>query len=174
MIKDNVPSFVAEMGGIKELFSAEQPETDALEGAAEDMLKEFRGASFTEKTAAYWEKLCGLEPADAWPIERRRERVRAAMCVPSCMTPNVLKEIIEYTGGVETEVFEDADAYTVKVRFVGEKGIPVYLDDILKAIERIRPFHVKVEKEFTWAKLEEIEGALESAAAASLAEIAVM
>jgi len=175
MIKDNVPSFVANTGGIADLMRAEQPETDRLDADVEALLKEFFVGSFTEKTVVLWEEMCDLKPAPVWPIERRRERVRAAMCMPPCITPAVLKEIIEYTGGVEVEIEEDTEACAAKVRFVGEKGIPVYLEDILAAIERIRPFHIAFGTEYVWAKLFDIaDNTLEGMAEKRLADTAVM
>ena len=175
MIRDNVPEFLRDIYDLKTLFDAEQPQIDELLNAAEDMLKEFRTAFFSEKTAQLWEELCGLTPAPAWNIDRRRERVRSRICVPSNITAEALKEIIEYTGGVEVELVEIPEEYTVIVRFVGEKGIPQYLDDIFEAVNRIRPFHIKVEPEFTWAKLQDLSTEkLEDMADKQLLQMAVL
>ncbi|MFQ7067434.1 MAG: putative phage tail protein [Christensenellaceae bacterium] len=149
MLTDNLPKHIADALG--ELLDAEQPEIDKLEKEIGDMLPEFFIQSATAKTLSYWEDLLGFDHPDGWSDERRKERIRARMLCPSPLTPKTLKETIEKAGGVEVELIEDADAQTVTVKFVGAKGVPKYLADIQREVELIRPLHIPVLYEFSFA-----------------------
>jgi len=174
MLRENLPPFVAAVPEIAELFLAEQPEIDRLEAAAEAMLREFSVGGITERTVELWEDLMGFFHAPDWPIERRRERIKSRLLTADrAMTPAALKEIIERVGGVEVEITENPDAYYALVTFVGQYGVPRYLEDIKREVELIRPFHITIGYEDIYATLDKYaDFTLNSLAGSTLLELA--
>lgn len=151
-IRDNVPSFVAEVAQMARLMAAEQPEIDRIDGRAESTLGDFFVASFTAMTASAWEKFMGFAPAPAWPIERRRERIRARLLSVSPMSKDDFKRIVENAAGTQVEITEQIDDGTITVKFVGIYGVSPYLDDIKAELERIRPYHLPIIYEWIYVK----------------------
>lgn len=150
MLRDNLPGFLTEIPELADLLAAEQPEIHRLEAGTEAMLGEFSVSTFTEATAAHWERLVGLEPAPGWEMERRRERVRARLLATSPMSPRAFKEIVEKLAGTEIELAEDAANSRVTIRFVGEYGVSPYIEDIQEELGRILPLHLWPEYEFVY------------------------
>ena len=150
MLGDNLPGFLTEIPELADLLAAEQPEIHRLEKRTEAMLGEFSISTFTEATAAHWERLVGLEPAPGWELERRRERVRARLLATSPMSPAAFKEIVERLAGTEIELTEDAVGSRVTVKFVGEYGVSPYIEDIKAELGRILPLHLWPEYEFVY------------------------
>ena len=75
MLKKSVPPFVAQMREMAELFGAEQPELDRLEGILTELL-----AQFYIKTATYslnqWEQDFGIAENPELTQEQRRAAAR--------------------------------------------------------------------------------------------------
>lgn len=153
MLKDNLPAFVAGIQEMDELLAAEQPEIDRLDLAVAQTLDEFRVDSMTVRTVSLWEELLGFDHPSAWEINRRRERIRARLLASAPVTPDMLRQVIESTGGVQVQVQEDASVPKVTVTFIGQYGIPAYMDDIAQEVERLRPYHVPVEYVYLTAYL---------------------
>ena len=78
MLKKSVPPFVAQMREMAELFGAEQPELDRLEGILTELL-----AQFYIKTATYslnqWEQDFGIAENPELTQEQRRAQVLAKL-----------------------------------------------------------------------------------------------
>ena len=78
MLKKSVPTFVAQMMEIAQLFTAEQPELDKMEADLSELLRQFY-----IKTATYsldiWEDEFGLERNSALTLMQRRARVLAKL-----------------------------------------------------------------------------------------------
>ena len=151
-IKDNLPDFVTEIKQMADLIRAEQPELDRIEGEASASLGEFFVGTFTEAMAAKWEELMGFTPAPAWEIERRRERVRARLLSASPMSKAEFQAIVENAAGTEVRITEDADNYTITIKFIGIYGVSPYLEDIKLELERIRPFHLQITYEWVYVQ----------------------
>jgi len=175
MIKDNLPNFITAITEMAEVIDAEQPSITALDTASDDMLQEFFVATFTETTAALLEEFVGFEPAPAWPIDRRRDRVKARLLHSSPITPALLEEIIEDVGGVPCAVTSNPNALTATVTFLGNQGVPTYLDDIKKEVELIRPYHIPISYVFTYVYLSMLaNNKLSDMAGKTLAELSVL
>ena len=151
-IKDNLPDFVTKTKQMADLIRAEQPELDRIEGKAAASLEEFFAGTFTETTAEKWEELMGFSPAPAWEIERRRERVRARLLSTSPISKTEFRAIVENAAGTEVQITEEADNYTITIKFVGIYGVSPYLDDIKLELERIRPFHLQIAYEWVYVQ----------------------
>ena len=124
-----MPPIVAGMQEMAELFAAEQPEIDRLDADVLAMLKEFSYRTITARTMRHWEELMGFSPAPGWDIQRRRDRIYSRLITASPITPKRLQEIIEKVGSVECEV---------------------YIEDIKKEVEAIRPYHVPVYYQYAY------------------------
>jgi uncharacterized protein YmfQ (DUF2313 family) len=91
---------------MRELLEAEQPEIDRLDADVEAMRREFFTVTITARTINQWEDLLGFARKPAWPIARRRDRVKARLMASTPITPARMKELIERIGGVEVELIE--------------------------------------------------------------------
>lgn len=151
-IKDNLPDFITEIKQMADLIRAEQPELDRIEEKAAASLEEFFAGTFTDATAEKWEELMGFSPAPAWEIERRRERVRARLLSTSPMSKAEFQAIVENAAGTEVQITEDADNYTITIKFIGIYGVSPYLEDIKMELERIRPFHLQIIYEWIYTQ----------------------
>lgn len=138
------------MQEMAELFAAEQPEIDRLDADVLAMLKEFSYRTITARTMRHWEELMGFSPAPGWDIQRRRDRIYSRLITASPITPKRLQEIIEKVGSVECEVLNDASVPCATVKFLGAYGVPVYIEDIKKEVEAIRPYHVPVYYQYAY------------------------
>ena len=174
MIRDNLPPYVADSPDMADLLQAEQPEISQLEINAEAMLREFFVDTVTVRTVGHWETQLGFDHPAGWPIDRRISRVKARLMASSPVTPAMLKEVIERVGGVECEIVERPGDPSATVKFVGQMGIPLYLDDIMDEVDTIRPGHVPVDYEYSFAALNSYEAyTLEGLAQYTLEDLAL-
>ncbi len=127
----------------------EQPEFDRLDAAVDATHDEYH-IDTTVRLIGDWEDAAKLSRRPTWPIERRRERVKSRLYSQESLDLPRLKEIIEKIGGVEVELTEHYDECVITVRFVGEVGVPLYLDDIKEELELIRPYHIWLEYEYIY------------------------
>lgn len=118
MLKKSVPPFVARMREMAELFEAEQPELDRLEGILTELL-----AQFYIKTATYslnqWEQDFGIVEDPELTQEQRRARVLAKLNMRMPATVKMLENLVRQTMGAENVRIEEHPteyAFTVYVQ----------------------------------------------------------
>ena len=109
MLKKSVPPFVAQMREMAELFGAEQPELDRLEGILTELL-----AQFYIKTATYslnqWEQDFGIAENPELTQEQRRAQVLAKLNMRMPATVKMLENLVRQTVGAENVWIEEHPA----------------------------------------------------------------
>lgn len=88
-----------------------------------------------------WESIFGI-PNSEDPDERRRERILAKKRGGGTGTIAHLKKVISSFSNGEVEIAELYGSYMIKITFVGQLGVPPFLDDVKAAIDEIIPAHI--------------------------------
>lgn len=141
MLKKSVPPFVARMREMAELFGAEQPELDRLEGILTELL-----AQFYIKTATYsleqWEQDFGLVVDPELTLEQRRARVLAKLNMRMPATVKMLENLVRQTMGEENVRIEEHPAEYAFTVYVQEDKLSALLGIARKAVHDARPAHL--------------------------------
>lgn len=141
MLKKSVPSFVAQMREMAELFGAEQPELDRLEGILTELL-----AQFYIKTATYsldqWEEDFGIVKDPELTQEQRRARVLAKLNMRMPATVKMLENLVRQTMGEENVRIEEHPAEYAFTVYVQEDKLSDFLGIARRAVHTARPAHL--------------------------------
>ena len=87
-------------------------------------------------------------------VETKRSRVIARLQSNQIFTKEDLHQLILLYDKTDCSIIEDFANYTVYVLFDGRVGKPYNLDEIEKAVEEVKPAHIRIEYQFvknTWA-----------------------
>lgn len=99
---------------------------------------------------ALWEDYLGIKTMSGQSDFTRREVIKSKLRSAGTTTVALIKTVSEaYTNG-EVEVTEDNTNYTFTITFVSTKGRPPNLDQLMAAIEEIKPAHLAVEYVFIY------------------------
>ncbi len=141
MLKKSVPPFVAQMREMAELFGAEQPELDRLEGILTELL-----AQFYIKTATYsldqWEEDFGIVKDPELTREQRRARVLAKLNMRMPATVKMLENLVRQTMGEENVRIEEHPAEYAFTVYVQEDKLSDFLGIARRAVHAARPAHL--------------------------------
>ncbi len=97
-----------------------------------------------------WEKELAIETNKTLSDEFRREIIMAKMRGTATTTKALIKSVAVAFSNGEVEVIEDNAKYTVKIKFVGTRGVPANLEDFKKMLSQIIPAHLVIEYVFTY------------------------
>ena len=141
MLKKSVPPFVAQMREMAELFGAEQPELDRLEGILTELL-----AQFYIKTATYslnqWEQDLGIAENPELTQEQRRAQVLAKLTMRIPATVKMLENLVRQTVGAENVWIEEHPAEYAFTVYVQEDKLSDFLWIARRAVHDARPAHL--------------------------------
>lgn len=97
-----------------------------------------------------YEKIHGIQVDVSKTDEFRRERIRAKIRGTGTVTKQMIKEVAKSYSGGEVEVLENPSEYGFVIRFVGTKGIPANMGDLILTIEEIKPAHLRYTFEYIY------------------------
>lgn len=141
MLKKSVPPFVAQMREMAELFTAEQPELDRLEGILQELL-----AQFYIKTATYsldmWEEEFGLSHDPTLTLQQRRARVLAKLNTRTPATVKMLENLVRQTMGEDIVWIEEHPEDYMFIVYVQEEKLSGLLGIAKDAVHAARPAHL--------------------------------
>lgn len=103
-----------------------------------------------------YEKIYGLEVDISKSNDFRRERIKAKLRGQGTTTKELIKNVVSSFSNGDVEVIEDSANYTFKIKFVGVKGIPSNMADLILTIEEIKPAHLSFSFEYsynTWSDI---------------------
>lgn len=146
-----LPKYYSKSQLVKDLYSVIQKALDMVdeELAEEDM----RLFITTTDDFTLHEKDVGLTEIVA-DVETKRSRVIARLQSNQIFTKEDLHQLILLYDKTDCSIIEDFANYTVYVLFDGRVGKPYNLDEIEKAVEEVKPAHIRIEYQFvknTWA-----------------------
>lgn len=162
MLKKSVPPFVAQMREMAELFYAEQPELDRLEGILSALL-----AQFYIKTATYsldmWEEEFGLSHDPTLTLQQRRARILAKLNTRTPATVKMLENLVKQTMGEDIVWIEEHPENYMFIVYVQEEKLSELLGIAKDAVYAARPAHLNykfIERLIRTAVLEAYAGVI--------------
>lgn len=87
----------------------------------------------------------------------RRERIKAKIRGIGTVTKEMVKDVAASYSNGEVEVIEDTANYRFIIKFVGVKGIPANMADLIITINEIKPAHLAFEFEYTYITWNEFD-----------------
>lgn len=98
-----------------------------------------------------YENIYGIEVDAGLSNIMRREIIRAKMRGSGTTTKQLVQDVASSYSYGSVSVAEANEIYTIKITFVGEKGIPKNLKALKKALREIIPAHLVIEYIFTYS-----------------------
>jgi len=105
-----------------------------------------------------YEKIYGIQVEVSKSNEFRRERIRAKIRGTGTVTKQMIENVAKSYSNGEVEVIENTEDYSVKVKFVGTKGIPSNMADLTLTINEIKPAHLSFSFEYTYNIWNDVAG----------------
>lgn len=140
-LKRYVPLFVWEKAEMDALYTAQGYECGLLRHHLADLIDQCFVRTATWGLVR-WEEVFGITTNFFLTYEQRREVVLAKMRGQETTTLEVIRRTALAFTGVEAEVVEDYAHYFFYVKFVGAYGIPPNMQQLINAIEEIKPAHL--------------------------------
>ena len=151
-----LPRFYRGLKEMQQIQSTLQQELTAAEDYIKDILAQMSLHSATWGLRL-WEKELGLETNESLSFTMRREIIRAKMRGSGTTTKKLVTEVAQSYSYGEVTVTEVNEIYTIKITFVGEKGIPANLAALKRALREIIPAHLVVQYVFTYLTWDEFD-----------------
>lgn len=142
---------------MKELQNILSKETNSLATKLNETIDQCFVETSTNLLSRY-ERIYGLEIDVSKSNEFRRERIKAKIRGQGTTTKEMIRDVASSYSNGEVEIVEDFNNYRFIVRFIGEKGIPANMSDLILTIEEIKPAHLEATYEFTYNTWNMISG----------------
>ena len=154
---DLLPESYKKSPEVTEIQGAFEYWIEALKGAKVDLFLQFNVNSSTLWGLMMWEKALGLETDVTKSFEFRRTRIMSKLRGAGTTTKQMIKNVAEsFSNGVVT-IFEYNSESRFLVKFVGTLGIPPNMNDLVSAIQEIKPAHLSFTFEYSYMTWNEFE-----------------
>lgn len=136
----SLPLYYKKSKVVQDIYDAAEKAIDIWQADIDNAIAGF----YITKTSDFTlhEKDVGITAASTDP-KRRRANVIARLQGNGILTVEELKTLIE-AYGENVDVSEDYSNYTVQIVFSNCEGQPKNIDDILAAIEEVKPAHIRI------------------------------
>lgn len=104
-----------------------------------------------------WEQIFQIQTDYLKSYEQRRSVLKSTVRRYGTSTVEKIKNVAESYLNGEVALTEKNDIYTLNVKFIGKRGVPVNMDDIKNAIRAVTPSHLGLTYEFTYLVWSEAE-----------------
>ena len=137
-----------------EIQLAFEKEVQKIINAYDQMLLQLFVSS-ADEWLPLWEKIYGIVP-DSNNIDYRRSRIMGKMRGSGTTTKEMIKNVCEsfYNGNVE--IIEHFDQYSFDIKFLSSIGTPPNLQDMVNAIEEIKPAHLSYQFIITYNRHQDL------------------
>ncbi len=139
-----------------ELQAALNKQTEKLMNTKDDML-----AQLNVRTATWglglWEKALGIVTDISKLPDFRRSRIESKLRSQGVTTKIMIKNVAESFSNGIVDVIEHAAEYRFDIKFIGTLGIPPNMDDLIAAIEEIKPAHLAYAFIYTYITWDSVE-----------------
>ncbi|MBO8169360.1 MAG: YmfQ family protein [Thermoanaerobacteraceae bacterium] len=151
-----LPYHYQESRVMKAIAEAQGSEVSSLYATLDEILKQFYVETATDWGLDLWEEMLGLKSYAGKPVEQRSSRIISKLRGIGTVTISLIKNVAEsYVNGT-VEVNEDNTNYSFTVKFVDNLGVPPNLEDLMEAIEEIKPAHLEVKYEYKYLLISDI------------------
>ncbi|TGJ75429.1 YmfQ family protein [Caproiciproducens galactitolivorans] len=104
-----------------------------------------------------WEKVLGLATDVSKPFSFRRSRIESKLRSQGVTTKLMIQNVAESFSNGIVEIIEHPALYSFDVKFIGTLGIPPNMDDLIAAIEEIKPAHLAYSFIYTFITWDKVE-----------------
>lgn len=132
-------------------------EVNRLDDGLSDTIRECF-MSTASRCLTRYEQILGLTVDVSKSDIFRRERISAKISGAGTTTKAMLIDTASRYSNGEVEVIEDPANYVFTIKFVGTRGVPENMDNLKLTIEEIKPAHLAVVYEYTYAIWNEVSG----------------
>lgn len=137
-----VPPFIYENNEIMQaIYKSQGEELGSLLYYLEDLTNQFFIDTATWGLT-YWEEEYGIVTNLNYSYEERREVVKAKKRGQGTCTKALIKNVAEAFSGGEVNVIENTAPFQFTIQFIGVKGIPKNMANLINAIDDIKPAHL--------------------------------
>ena len=150
MKKDYVPDFLINDPVVRSIYEAQGLEIGEIKYYIQDLIAQCFITTATW-SLPLWEEEYGLPTIETDTVEERRSRLVAKKRGAGVTNIETIKKVCKSYSNGDVEVIPHYDEYYFTIKFVSEKGVPPKIQDIYDSIEEIKPAHLDVEYEFTYA-----------------------
>lgn len=145
-----VPPFIYENNDIMQaIYKSQGEELGSLLYSLEDLINQFFIDTATWGLT-YWEEEYGISTNLNYSYEERREVVKAKKRGQGTCTKALIKNVAEAFSGGEVNVIENTAPYIFTIQFIGVKGIPKNMANLINAIDDIKPAHLGYTFKYTY------------------------
>jgi hypothetical protein len=159
-MKSYMPRLYAESRVMDELLEALGAEFDLLRAATEDLIGQFFATTATWALST-WERYVGLPDNEGLMTDvERRERIVARLVGYGVANKALIKEVADSYVYGDVEVYDQNDAepaYTIRIEFVDELGIPAQIVDLQNVLRAIVPAHLAINYTYNFTLWNEID-----------------
>lgn len=128
--------------------SSTQEEKDYKEVIANNFLQ-----TLSDFGADRWEEILGTKSTSI-VLDERRSFIVSKLRGLQKLSATRIKEIAQaYQNGEVDVKFEDS---TIKIKYVGELGIPANFTDFQNVVKQLKPAHLNIEFKFKYRRYEEL------------------
>ncbi len=155
---DALPSYYADSRLVGNLTAREADELAVFHERVQDVLRQFFVDTATWGLAK-WEELCGLPVQESKPVDQRRSMIKSKLRGAGTVTLAVIKEVVDSFENGEIGIQENFGNYEVVITFIGKRGVPPNLNDVITAVREIVPAHINLLYQFTYLRWDELDRA---------------
>lgn len=104
-----------------------------------------------------WEKALGLTTDASKPLDFRRSRIESKLRSQGVTTKIMIQNVAESFSNGIVEIIEHPERYSFDIKFVSTLGVPSNMDDLIAAIEEIKPAHLAYSFIYTFITWNQVE-----------------
>lgn len=140
-LKSYLADYYSNSKVVNEILNAFALLLTELEEDSEEMIKQLQPESATYSLST-WENDYRLVNRDNYNSAFRRNVIIARMKGSGTCTKDLIEQVCSAFSNGEVEVTENTSDYYFTIKFVGTKGIPENMSDLISAIDDIKPAHL--------------------------------
>lgn len=142
LLKDYVPSFIAEIQEFKSIYEGQQVEIDKLSSDIDDLKQQCFIMTATWGILL-WETFVDIPIDNSKTIEERRSRVLAKLRGEGTSTVEVIKHVAQsFVQDGQVDVIEHNSEYYFEIALKSNAGFPYELTGLYDSIGEIKPAHL--------------------------------
>lgn len=150
-----LPKMVVNISAIRDLLIAEDKEFEYAEELLDRLVNNSYLQSTDEAAINLYEQIFNIKTFG--DLETRRSMLIAKLRGAGVTTQSLVQNVAESFTYGEVQVIQEFERYVVKIKFIGEKGIPKSLEALKQSLQEIIPAHLDIEYIFMYMTWEEFE-----------------
>ena len=155
-MNNHLPPHLSHSKYFKELYRVQGIELNEIKINIEDLEKQLNIDTATWALDIY-EKELEIKTDISKPLDERRAVIKSRWRGTGKLDNETIKRVIDSFTNGDVDVGFDGN---ILVKFNGMYGIPSNMEDVFKAIEDVKPAHLRVLYEFMYLYIKDIHGVM--------------